>query len=285
MTNTIHPWIHRGALIGVVAALALAVVPLGAAETAYSDPAGDSGAAPDVTTVTVSHTDAGVITVRIAARLAENTFVATRFDTDRYVATGADDRLVVVGIAPGGALVTLVTDTYINPLPGVAIAATYSAGVIELSFPRGTLGIDGQGFNFMHLSGSMDGGSTASDKAPDDGQWYYELTKLAPPPPAVVKPVIGKPLASPARPVAGRRFTVTFPVTRSDDGSPLAQATVACTTTVAGRVVPHRHTFGSGTVRATLTVPKTAKGKQLKLAVEVKAGSQKATKVVTFKVK
>lgn len=90
---------------------------------------------------------------------------------------------------------------------------------------------------------------------------------------------------SPAAPVAGKRFTVSFPITRSDDGAPLTSATIGCTTKVAGKVVPHTHTFANGTIRATLVVPKAAKGKQLKVVVKVTAENQAATKVFTFKVK
>ena len=223
--------------------------------------------------------------MRIEVSLAGNTYVATNFDPDRNPSTIADARAVVVGIPPGGALVTLVVDAYAAVVPGFAITATYSAGVVQFSFPRETLGVD-QGFNFNLVSASLDESSTAFDHAPNVGWWTYELTKPAPPPPsAAVKPVIGKPLATPAQPVAGKRFVVTFPVTRSDDGTPLVTGTVACTTKVAGKVVPHRQTFKAGQARATLVIPKAAKGKQLRIAVKVTAGNQAASKVVTYRIR
>ena len=45
------------------------------------------------------------------------------------------------------------------------------------------------------------------------------------------------------------------------------------------------HAFKGGTVTATLFIPKGEKGKQLKIVVNVNAGTQRATKVVTFKVR
>jgi hypothetical protein len=52
--------------------------------------------------------------------------------------------------------------------------------------------------------------ATKSDDAPDGGVWSYSLTS--------VKPVIGTPTTSPVSPIAGKLFTITLPVTRSDSG-------------------------------------------------------------------
>jgi hypothetical protein len=45
----------------------------------------------------------------------------------------------------------------------------------------------------------------------------------APPPPTAVMPPIGKPVITPGQPLAGTRITVTFAVTRSDNGRPLTR--------------------------------------------------------------
>jgi hypothetical protein len=106
-----------------------------------------------------------------------------------------------------------------------------------------------------------------------------------PGPPVVVKPVIGKPIAQPAQPKAGKRFSVVFRLTRSDDRSTLTNATAATTVRIAGRLVPHRYVLGAGRVRVTLVVPKTAKGKQLRITVKVRTEGQSATKSVAYKVR
>ena len=49
----------KRALTALVAALALVLVPIGSAESSYSDPAGDAGSVPDITAVAVSNTDEG----------------------------------------------------------------------------------------------------------------------------------------------------------------------------------------------------------------------------------
>ena len=78
----------KRALLVLVFAVALVVVPLGAAEISYSDPAGDSGSGPDITTVTVSNTDTGVVTVRIAVSLEPSSLVGMAIDADRNSLTG-----------------------------------------------------------------------------------------------------------------------------------------------------------------------------------------------------
>jgi hypothetical protein len=270
----------RRLLIGLVAALALAVVPLGAAETSYSDPAGDSGTAPDITAVTVSNADDGTIAFRIAAKLVPDSGLVTFIEQD--LSEDTDPYAVMVLCQEDGSVVAGMFDPNMTMISGMPTMVSSAAGVVQFQFPKSALAID-ELFGF--LIGSVNGASeeTGFDFAPDDGSmWTYVLTKPAPP--VVVKPVIGKPTVSPAAPVAGKRFTVSFPITRSDDGAPLTSATIGCTTKVAGKVVPHTHTFANGTIRATLVVPKAAKGKQLKVVVKVTAENQAATKVFTFKV-
>ena len=84
-------------------------------------------------------------------------------------------------------------------------------------------------------------------------------------PPLVVRPVLGKPAAAPTKPVAGRRFTFTLPVTRSDTGAPLRTGKMDCEPSVAGKLLTHTDSFTAGKARLSFVVPKTAKGKLLKV--------------------
>ena len=86
----------------------------------------------------------------------------------------------------------------------------------------------------------------------------------APEQPAV-KAMIGASVATPARPIAGQRFIVSYGVARSDSGAPLTSGTVICNPTVAGKLIPHAESFRNGTVTVSSVVPKTAKGKLLKV--------------------
>lgn len=277
----------KRALLFLVAALALMVVPLGAAETSYSDPGGDAGIGPDITSVAVSNSDTGLVTFKVTTGPVPDSILAAWLDTDLNPTTGSYgvERVVMVALNAGGAIATFVGDPVTGQMvPGIAITATSTTGVVTISFQKESLNV-GEAFSFWLSTINMADDTKFADEAPNTGFWTYILTKPAPPPPPPpVKPVIGKPVAMPAAPIAGKKFTISVPVTRSDDGAPLTTGTVACKTTVASKTVPHTHTFKSGTVKAVVAVPKAAKGKQLKIAVKVTADTA-ATKVFTFKVR
>ena len=108
----------------------------------------------------------------------------------------------------------------------------------------------------------------------------------APPkPPAAVRPVLGKPLAQPPRPLAGKRFAFTLPVTSSDDRTPLTAARMACVPTIAGKPIRHTDSFKGGKAHLSLVVPRTARGKQLKVEIEITASGRTATHIYTYKVR
>jgi probable HAF family extracellular repeat protein len=101
----------------------------------------------------------------------------------------------------------------------------------------------------------------------------------------VVKPLIGEPSAKPATPLAGRRFLVSFKVTRSDSGMPLTTGAMTCDPTVSGKTVAHADSFKSGTVRLVMTVPRAAKGKLLKVKVRVVVDGRSATRMEGYRVR
>ena len=119
------------------------------------------------------------------------------------------------------------------------------------------------------------------------GVLTYNLSKPpAPPPPpppvtppaAAVTPVIGTPSATPLRAIAGKPMVVTFPVTRSDTGKPLATGKMICDPSVAGgKVIPHSESFKAGKARLSFVVPRTAKDKQLTVKVTIRTAGGSAT--------
>jgi hypothetical protein len=270
----------------LVAVLALVLAPLGSAESTYTDPAGDSGTAPDITAVVVSNTHEGVVTFHVRVNLVPQTGLRAVLDADLDLKIFGG-YTILVSMMPSGSVHAAVLDGHGASPPGAALVATAFEGVVEFSFQKEPLGID-EAFAFALSTYSLLAPSAGGDQAPDDYwnvAWRYVLSEAAPPPPPVMRPVIGKPIAVPARPLAGKRFTVTFPVTRSDDGAPLTTGSLACTTKVAAKVVPHRHTFGAGNARVTLAVPKATRGKRLTIGVKVAVDEQAAIKVFTFKIR
>jgi hypothetical protein len=152
------------------------------------------------------------------------------------------------------------------------------------------LGMTGPGFTFFVGATNADAGGkvTGIDLAPDHGTWIYlfSATSTTPAPAttpaATVKPVIGAPAATPAKAAAGKRFTVAFPVTRSDNGAPLTSGKMICDPSVSGKVITHAESFTGGTAKLSFTVPKAAKGKVLKVKVTIRSGDLSTTRIATF---
>ena len=107
----------------------------------------------------------------------------------------------------------------------------------------------------------------------------------AAPPPTVVKPVIGKPATTPRQPVAGKRFVVSFAITRSDNHLRLTYGTIGSVTRVNGKVVGHSRSFADGRARIVLRLPRTARHKLLQVKLTIGLGDQSTTRVATFRVR
>lgn len=305
-----------------VLVLALAVGAGGAgASTSYPDPAGDVTGIPDITGVTVSDVG-GQISFEIDGAGWDNFFTAANplseyhvldvmVDTDRNSATGDPDlnNRPPAGHAGFDYALELAKGPN-DPSKGADLSVlqwvgTSWQGESAKTMPTDTVGSNSitfevdnadlggtTGFTFAVDDYKLDGsGNTvlATDRAPDTGVWDYTLTStsttpITTTPAAPVKPVIGAPTTTPGKAVAGRRFTVSFPVTRNDTGAPLASGKMVCYPSVEGKVIPHAESFTGGTAKLAFTIPKIAKGKQLKVKVTVTLGSQSTTKIATFKV-
>lgn len=262
-----------------------------AADQSWTDPAGDAqGGAPDLTGVQVSNDGAGTITMNVTVPLVADTAMFVFIDTDMnglvFDATGRI--IIAMGLEPGF-VVPLVLDGEGDPaaIPSLRLNAT--ATTVTLSFAKDDVGID-RGFMFWIASATLAQiAEGPGDELPDgDEMLSYILTTPpppAPPAPVVVKPVISQPLTTPKAAVAGKRFTVRFTVTRSDNGKPLTTGKMICHPYFRGKAIRHAESFKRGTARMSFIVPKAAKGKQIKVKVTIRAGKQSATKVATFRVK
>ncbi len=97
------------------------------------------------------------------------------------------------------------------------------------------------------------------------------------------KPVIGKPVATPAQPQAGKPFSVSFKVTRG--GGPLTAGVMTLATSIDGQAVAHTGSFKGGIARGKLVVPGDAAGKLLKLTLTIRAGGASASRTAGFHVR
>lgn len=289
------------AAVSLVAATTVgdaAATPRAAADQSYADPGGDAGAGTDIIAVTVRNDPAsGAIAIQVASAspIVANHAVAIFIDADRNQSTGSDgdDYWMFGGPMTGVAFFAWNGSSFVRASPPSFSVGAVGANASEFRFNRADIG-NVAGFNFAAVSISIDSSSVKFwDVAPDRGYYSYELAAPPPPPPppapapppVVVKPVIGTPVIAPTVPVAGKRLTVTFAVTRSDDGQPLTSGTMVCDPSVAGKVIAHAESFKSGTARLSFLVPKTAKGKLLKVKLTIKTETQSATRIATFRVK
>jgi hypothetical protein len=132
-------------------------------------------------------------------------------------------------------------------------------------------------------SGGGDGGSTVPSPAGP--------TPVAGPAPSitsaplVVRPLLGKPVGVPAKPLAGKEFSFSLPVTRSDTGGALLTGKMVCDPSVAGKVIKHAESFKGGKARLSFVVPKTAEGKLLKVKITITASGQSAGRTYSYTVR
>jgi hypothetical protein len=280
-------WTKRHMAAG---ALALAVAGLlaagvGAAPAAFTDPGGDSGAAPDITNVAVNDT-AGSLTVGVTAgTLAPGSSVDVFLNTDKSDSTGSSSGAeywleVWQDANDWGWDISKWSGTDWKEAPQSGTEHfSRSGNVFTWTLAPADIGSPA-GFTFWAGGFMADaaGNITAHDEAPDGGDWVYDLPAAAP----AILPAIGKPLAVPSRPRAGKLLSLSFPVTRADTGAALTGGTIAVQTSIAGKPVARTTSLSGGAAHVNVFVPKAAKGKVLRVKVTVTLGSKTTNRIVTF---
>lgn len=271
----------------------------------FTDGAGDvQGQAPDVTTVVVGdNLTTGTITVTATAvgyaSLPASSYPMLKVyvDADKNPTTGSPNQggaeyALACARDPDGSTWWIQRwegSKYVEAAQTSTMNFTRTGDTMTWTVGKSDLGLSA-GMNFYLWSSTWDtsDNQTGEDVAPDDGFWTYDLSTPPPapltPPAQVVKAVIGTPTVTPAKPVAGKRFTIVFPVTRSDNGAALTQGTMICDPSVAGKVLPHSEQYRAGKARLSFAVPRVAKGKALKVKVTIKVGAQSTTRVASFRI-
>jgi len=275
-----------------------------AGSVTFGDPSGDAGgSAPDIVSVTINGDPAtGTLTVVVNASgflpfAADGTErdIDVWLDADKNESTGSrsgsEYALSAWNDATGawwdmgrwdGSAWKSVPQSATMSFARSGDVLTWTLNTADLGGATGfTLYVSG--FRFDAAENAL-----GHDYAPDDGKWTYDLSAAGSAPSTTtttttsaptrslttsLSPVIGKPAAVPVRPVAGKRLTLSFRVTRSDDHKPLMSGKMVGAPSVAGKLVPHTESFTRGVVRLSFIVPKTAKGKQLRVKVTIKAPS------------
>ena len=144
----------------------------------YSDTVGDANAAPDLTSVTVAEPVAGSLQITVSVgnfqSLPANSWVNIWFDLDSDPRTGESGDEALVRYLSDGALELYVWNgAQLVEGPTAETTASFSAGTLTLSVPKGVLGA-GAAFGILAVSARGqelgDEELVASDYAPDSGR-------------------------------------------------------------------------------------------------------------------
>jgi hypothetical protein len=290
----------RRRLVGLGVAGALVVLLTGTqagALASFGDATGDHGKtetliAPDIGGVQVSNTPDGVITFRVAienySELPPRSRIVTLFDLDRDVETaelGFERAVSHLGDATGPTRV--VFEQWDEPsfgyvqIPASTITSSFSGGVYTMSISRSELG-NTAGFNFalFTILFGENQRDRVGDIAPNENRWSYDLVGLPSPTLSTARVI-----AMPARPLAGKTFTIAALVRRSDTGGALSAASVSCTARVGQARVRAVGRFSEGRARCVVSVPRNAKGKTLRGTLTVRAAGARLTRAFSYRVR
>jgi hypothetical protein len=254
-----------------VAALIIVGVAGGAAAAngfSWTDPAGDSGNAPDVTGIAVTNDDAGKITFKLTygnrpAGLTADDQVQVWLDADESASTGDEDGFdYVLVLDASGTFVKHATtagleDTPHSTLSGSADGTTASINRIELA--------NTSAFHFYVVT--LTRVDKSRDIAPDATDMVY-VYRLAAPRPTQISVAF-----TPTTPIAGATFTAAVVLVKLDDGSVTLAKSLTCKGTLNG--TPIRAT--PKLLRCVWKLPKSAKGKRLVFTITVATDGSKGT--------
>ena len=270
------PTVASGALPSGASAPAGPAAPASNSAT-FEDSTGENPAAPDITTMVVSNNDAGIITFRINVpnrpSFGQDMLILLFVNADNNATTGDPDLLgadyAIQLIAGEAALFrwdgTDYTRTPGNP-PATSLLFQYQAGA-TIRISAAELGNTRQlGFATVVVSGiavdtetgELDFTSSVSDVAPAAGAGLYPYQVLIARPTLVVRNVT----RAPARPAAGRPFTLRLRAARSDTGAVIQNGRVTCQGRAGNarlRAVTAR--VQGGQVTCTWRIPANAKGR------------------------
>ncbi len=270
---------RRGLILIVASAALLAVAPAQGRVADHNparttDVAGDSGAAPDITGVTVANDLSGNIlfVVQVGNRegFVPNDIVAIFLDTDRNTGTGGLDAGVdyVIGIdatVPAIGLARWNGTTFEDVTPATLRGGWGSgyAALINKTELGNTTAFD---FQVVTHVDAADG----FDRAPEADFGTYTIA-----PPHIASIV---PRFSPTAPRGGATFRLQSVALTFESEEKGVAASFTCRATLAGKRVK-----GTGAGGCTFKLPKTAKGKQLVVTVSATPTGGKAQTFPAYK--
>jgi hypothetical protein len=270
-------------LLVAAAALALSAAQIAGAASSYTDPAGDSGTAPDITAVSAANDAAGSLTFTVRTNqpaLAADALLDLAFDTDQNPQTGASGVEFVFIISAGGWEFLRWDGTTFVAAGAASANGSYANGVATFKVSKADLG-GVEKFTFWADSFQFDANRNivAEDTSPNGTDAYvYTHTK-----PLTLR--ASTMTATPAKPAAGKAFVVGTRVTRGDNGAALASGTVACTVRVGTAPLRATGRVSNGVAICSMKLPKTAKGKLVRVTLKVTFQGVSTTKTYSARAK
>jgi hypothetical protein len=251
--------------------------------TDYQDSTGENPAAPDITTLNVSNTDAGIVSFRInipnRAAFSADMLIALEIDSDNNTSTGSPEGTdYAMEIFQGEAALFRWDGTGFTRRPGdppfTSLLFSYNGGVtIRISAAElgNTKAFKFSAFVFSGIvvdatSGDLDFTNAVADVAPALGSGLYAYQVQVARATLVVRSL--KP--TPAKPAAGKPFTLRLIAARSDTGAVVRNGRVTCVGRLGSARLPAKlQAVQGGAATCTWNIPANARGKTFRGSVAV----------------
>jgi hypothetical protein len=262
----------------------------------YNDSVGEDPAGPDITTIVASNDDAATISFKInipnRAQYSADIAIVLFLDSDANQATGDPESLgadYIIQLIQGEILLFKwdgsdfsLSSTQASLSYAWAGGPTIKINASELNNTRKLL-FDVtavSGIVFDAATGAIDCTNCKRDFAPTIGFYQYDI-KLTPPT-LVVRSL--KP--TPARPIAGRAFTLRLVAARSDTGAVVQNGRVTCVGRLGNaRLRAQLQRVQGGAATCTWNLPQAGKGKVFRGSVSLAFEGLKAQQSYTGKVR
>ena len=308
LTRTLRLVTRPGLVLAIaVAAFAVPTLASGALSApaansvTFQDSTGEDPAAPDITTVTVSNDDTGLITFRVNVpnrpTLGQDMLFEIWVDSDDNAATG-DPELAgvdyVMQLVRGEINLykwdgTDFTRRFGDP-SAVTLSQSYQAG-LTVRISASELG-NTKKFKFFVIAlsglvvdpvtGEIDGTNAVGDGAPGGGTGLYPYEVKIAAPTLVAK----KLTPAPAKPKAGKPFTLRLVAARSDTGATIQNGRVTCVAKAGNtRLKAQVARVVAGAATCTWNIPVGAAGKAFRGTVTVSFEGLKTSKSYASKVR
>jgi hypothetical protein len=294
-----RPWL---VLAIAVATIALPTVASGAVSaptantTTFQDSTGEEPGSPDISTIVVSNDDAATITFRIntpnKAQYSSDVAIVMFLDSDANQSTGDPESLgadYIIQLIQGEILLFkwdgsdfTISATQASLSYSWASGPTIRINASDLSNTR-KFNFDVTAvanIAFDPTTGAIDCAACKRDFAPTIGffQYLVKITK----PTLVVKSL--KP--TPAKPAAGKPFTLRLVAARSDTGAVVQNGRVTCLGRLgSARLTASVQRVQAGAATCTWNIPANAKGKSFRGSVAVAFEGLKAQQSYAGKVR